>query len=186
MEKIKFVLKSIRELREEKGISQLELSQKTFGRVPQGLISELESGSRHLTGYTAYPLIEALDNVVSAKDLILGQEMANAGIPLSERHTVFKAVLDEPDLLGASKSINRVKSLDFGNRDAFGRKLPKKEVEARKRAEKSKDLDFGNRDALGRKRVAIKRYDDLTPEEYENLSYEEKLKILLMKGEERK
>ena len=175
---MKFILKSIREIREEKNISQAELSRKTQGRVPQGLISELESGSRRLTGYTAIPIANILK--VDVKGLILGQEMENSGIPLSERFEVLKTILSKPELLGASKSINRIKRLDFGDRDSFGRKISKKEAKKRK----GESLDLGSRDNFGivRKRVNINgdiKLVDLLDKNEER--FEQELKKLLAK-----
>lgn len=181
-----FTLKSIQEHRKDQNISQLELCRRTYGRVPQSLISELESGTRKLTGYTSIPLADALKTNVLG--LCIGQEMHNKGITFKDREKLLKDISDgKADLLRAYKSVNRVKDLKFKDRDSWGRKLDKEQVEARddtdlsierdsfgkkrtkkeikalrKEAKKSGERidDFGDRDSFGRK-IVKKKYDDL-------------------------
>ncbi|MBA7496487.1 hypothetical protein ES702_07095 [subsurface metagenome] len=183
-----FTLKSIQEHRKDQNISQLELCRRTYGRVPQSLISELESGTRKLTGYTSIPLADALKTNVLG--LCIGQEMHNKGITFKDREKLLKDISEgNADLLRAYKSVNRVKDLDFKDRDSWGRKLDKEQVEARddtdlsierdsfgrkrtkkeikalrKKVKKSREKidDFGDRDAFGIKRKVVKkRYDEL-------------------------
>ena len=147
-----FSLKSIQEHRKDQNISQLELNRRTYGRVPQSLISELESGTRNLTGYTSIPLADALKTNVLG--LCIGQEMHNKGIAFKDREKLLKDISDgDSNLLRAYKSVNRVKGLDFKDRDSWGRKLDKEQIEAKKRAEKDKDLEVDefDRDAFGRR-----------------------------------
>lgn len=147
-----FSLKSIQEHRRDQNISQLELCRRTYGRVPQSLISELESGTRKLTGYTSIPLADALKTNVLG--LCIGQEMQNKSIALKDREKLLKDISDgKADLLRAYKSVNRVKDLDFKDRDSWGRKLDKEQIEAKKRAEKDKDLEVDefDRDSFGRR-----------------------------------
>ncbi len=144
-----FSLKSIREHREEQGISQLKLSQMTHLRVPQGVISDLEVGFRKLTSYTALPLANALKTNIFG--LFLAQEMSNKGIALKDREKLVKDISDgNSNLLKAYKSAGRVvKTLDFGGRDSFGRKLDEEQIASRK----DKDSDLITRDSFGRKRT---------------------------------
>lgn len=145
-----FSLKNIREHREEQGISQLKLSQMTHLSVPQGVISDLESGFRKLTSYTALPLANALKTNIFG--LFLAQEMSNKGIvSLKDREKLVEDIAKgNTDLLKAYKSAGRVvKTLDFGDRDSFGRKLDKEQIASRK----DKDSDLITRDSFGRKRT---------------------------------
>jgi len=151
-----FSLKSIREHREEQGISQSELSRRTSGRVAQGVISDLESGFRKLTSNTALLISNALKTNIFG--LCIAQEMQNKGIALKDREGLVKAISDgKADLLKAYKSMDRVKDLDldFGERDQFGRKIHPSELEARKRIKETGEKeDFGGeleRDSFGRR-----------------------------------
>jgi len=152
-----FSLKNIREHRESMGISQNELSRRT--QVAQGVISDLESGFRNLTPRLALPLSNALKTNILG--LCMGQEMWQKGIALKDRERLVKNIATSDakefkELLGAYKSMDRVKSLDFGDRDAFGRKIYPDELEARKRIrETGKGVDYGGkieRDSFGRRR----------------------------------
>lgn len=160
-------LLSIKEHRIKREMSQLSLSQATHLRVPQNVISELESGRRLLTGYT----IPHLCNVfkVGKEDLILGNNLALAGVKLEDRFKAVKSVANNEDLFIAGKGIARAqkldKKLDFGGkyeRDSFGRVLSKSESLARKRIkETGEDSDFGGkyeRDSFGK--VISKRESD--------------------------
>jgi len=193
-----FSLKSIKQHREEQGISQSELARRTQFRIPQGKISKLEAGFINLTSNSALCLSNALKTNILG--LLLGQDMANKGISLEDRkRMVMKIAKGDSDLLRAYKSINRVKglNLDFGNRDSFGRRLHPKEILARKRAEKRaekrrKDLDFGDRDSFGRKRIAKKHisahdFDDLDLEGLdEDQKFLAKLNRIIEMGERRR
>ncbi|MBA7492282.1 hypothetical protein ES702_02831 [subsurface metagenome] len=150
--------KSIREHREEQGISQNELARRTDLRIPQSKISNLEAGFINLTSNSALCLANAIKTNVLG--LLLGQEMANKNIALKDREKLVMGISEgKADLLKAYKSVDRVeKVLDFGDRDGLGFKLSKEliaEKRAEKIAEKEKVLDFGNRDSFGRKSKII-------------------------------
>jgi len=154
-----FSLKNIREHRESMGITQSELSRRTQGQVAQGVISDLESGFRNLTSHLALPIANALKTNILG--LCMGQEMWQKGIALKDRERLVGKIAKSSkkefkELLRAYKSIDRVKSLDFGDRDGFGRRISPDELEARKRIrETGKDVDFGGkkeRDSFGRRR----------------------------------
>lgn len=160
MEDIKFEYeisyKSIKEHREEQGISQNELARRTDLRIPQGKISNLEAGVINLTSNSALCLSNALKtNIIG---LLLGQDMANKNIALKDREKLVKTISKgDSNLLRAYKSMDRVKSLDldFGERDSFGVKIPKAEISARKRIKETGEKeDFGGeleRDSFGRR-----------------------------------
>jgi transcriptional regulator with XRE-family HTH domain len=141
-----FKMKSLRELRIEKGLSQLDLAVKS--RIQTCHISQVETGAiKNMTYYTSKPLAEALD--CDPLDLMLGQALANQGLELSQRKTAVKTVLENTDLMAASKSIDGIEKSDFGDRDSFGRKTIQKEVERDQAGIVRKEKEI-KRDSFGR------------------------------------
>lgn len=65
---LKLVGKRIKELRESKGISQVELVGRMNGEIDPTNISRIESGRTNPTVFTLFRIAEALG--ISAKDLI--------------------------------------------------------------------------------------------------------------------
>lgn len=188
--------KSIKEHREEQGITQSELARRTDLRIPQGKISNLEAGFINLTSNSALCLSNALKTNVLG--LLLGQDMANKGIAEKDREKLVIAISDgKADLLRAYKSADRVQSLDFGDRDSLGFKLSKKliaEKRAEKRAEKDKASDFGDRDSFGKKKfIATKMGGDFDTDFLKSLKgldedeqFLAKLRRLIERGKERR
>lgn len=146
---IKFTFKSLKELRSEKGLSQLDLAK--LSGVSREFINRVEQGHLHLSGFTA-PRI-ALVFKVHYKSLIMAQELANHGLSESGRKETIATALKEAEGLssGTIEVIKTIKDFDYGDRDLFGRKKPKKEIDAEKRAEKDKEIDEFDRDSFGRR-----------------------------------
>jgi len=171
----KITFKSLRELRISKKYSQLELAK--LSGVSREHINRVEQGHLHLSGFTA-PRI-ALVFKVNYKSLIVANELANQGLSESDRKRAITIALKEAEDL-SSGTVDVFKEMgkanDFGDRDSFGRKLDKEQVEARddtdlsierdslgrkrtkkeikairKEAKKGEDLSFGDRDGFGRK-----------------------------------
>ena len=69
---LKLVGKRIKEVRESKGISQLELVGKMEGNIDTTNISRIEAGRTNPTAYTLYRIAKALD--VSITDLFIEQK----------------------------------------------------------------------------------------------------------------
>lgn len=65
---LKLVGKRIKEVRESKGISQLDLVGKMSGEIDPTNISRIESGRTNPTVFTLFRIAEALE--ISAKELI--------------------------------------------------------------------------------------------------------------------
>ena len=65
---LKLVGKRIKEMRESKGISQLDLVGKMSGEIDPTNISRIESGRTNPTVFTLFRIAEALE--ISAKELI--------------------------------------------------------------------------------------------------------------------
>ncbi|MBA7619752.1 hypothetical protein ES703_27093 [subsurface metagenome] len=162
----KFTFKSMRELRNDKGLSQLELAKKSG--VSREFINRVEQGHLHLSGFTAPRIAKALGNV-SYKSLIMAQELANHGLSESERKETIKIALKEAEGLspGSISVIKTIRDFDYGDRDSWGRKKSKKEIEvekrAEKRAEKDKEIDEFDRNGFGRR--ISKREADLRRKE---------------------
>lgn len=149
----KFTFKSLRELRREQGkLSQIELAR--LSGVSREHINRIEQGHLHLSGFTA-PRI-ALVFKVNYKSMMISQELANNGLNEDQRKEVIAMALKEAEPL-SNATIGVIKTMqkfnDFGDRDVFGRKISKKEIEAKKRAEKDKDLEIDefDRDSFGRR-----------------------------------
>jgi len=148
----KFTFKSLRELRWDQGkLSQIDLAR--LSGVSRAHINKIERGHLHLSGFTA-PRIASVFKV-NYKSLIMAQELANNGLSEPERKEVITIALKEaedlsPATIGVMKTI---RDFDYGDRDSFGRKISKKEIEAKKRAEKDKDLEIDefDRDGFGRR-----------------------------------
>lgn len=143
----KYTFKSLRELRISKKYSQLQLSK--LSGVSREHINRVEQGHLHLSGFTAPRL--ALVFKVNYKSLIVSQELANQGLSESDRERAITIALKEAEDL-ESTTVDVIKEMgkanDFGDRDSFGRKLDKEQVEARD------DTDLSiERDLLGRKRT---------------------------------
>ncbi len=148
----KFTFKSLRELRSGKGLSQNDLAQ--LSGVSREHINRMEQGHLHLSGFTA-PRI-ALVFKVNYKSMMISQELANNGLNEDQRKEVIVMALKEAEDL-SSATIGVIKTMqkfdDFGDRDSFGRKKSKKQIDAEKRAEKDKDLEVDefDRDSFGRR-----------------------------------
>lgn len=146
----KFTFKSLRELRREQGLSQNDLAR--LSGVSREHISRIEQGHLHLSGFTA-PRI-ALVFKVNYKSMMISQELANDGLNEDQRKEVIAMALKEAENLSTA-TIGVIKTMkefnDFGDRDAFGRKKSKKQIDAEKRAEKDKEIDQFDRDAFGRR-----------------------------------
>jgi len=123
-----FKFRSVRELRLEKGMTQLALARKSHLKRPH--LSQVETGKINMTWFTSIPLAEALKE--NPLDLMLGQSLENWGLDHSQRLTAVKMAIENPELLMASKSINRIERLDFGDRDSFGRVRKLSTPEAKK------------------------------------------------------
>lgn len=149
MEK-KFTFKSLRELRSNKGLSQLALAK--LSGVSREHINRIEQGHLHLSGFTA-PRI-ALVFKVNYKSMMISQELANNGLNEDQRKEVITIALKEAEDL-SSATIDVIKTMekfdDFGSRDSFGRKKSKKQIDAEKRAEKDKEIDKFDRDSFGKR-----------------------------------
>lgn len=65
---LKLVGKRIKEMRESKGVSQLDLVGKMSGEIDPTNISRIESGRTNPTVFTLFRIAEALE--ISAKELI--------------------------------------------------------------------------------------------------------------------
>ena len=145
----KFTFKSMRELRIEKGLTQLELAKKSG--VSREFINRVEQGHLHLSGWTAPNISKVFG--VNYKSLVMAQELANHGLNESERkETIATAIKEANGLsLGSINVIKTIKDFDYGDRDSFGRKKTKKEIDAEKRAEKDKGIDEFDRDSFGRR-----------------------------------
>jgi len=145
----KFTFKSMRELRIEKGLTQLELAKKSG--VSREFINKVEQGHLHLSGWTAPNISKVFG--VSYKSLVMAQELANHGLNESERKETIATAIKEADGLspGSINVIKTIKDFDYGDRDSFGRKKTKKEIDAEKRAEKDKGIDEFDRDSFGRR-----------------------------------
>ena len=148
----KFTFKSLRELRSNQGLSQLELAK--LSGVSREHINRMEQGHLHLSGFTA-PRI-ALVFKVNYKSMMISQELANNGLNEDQRKEVIAMALKEAeDLSSATMSVIKTmqKFNDFGDRDSFGMKKSKKQIDAEKRAEKDKDLEIDefDRDSFGRR-----------------------------------
>lgn len=220
----KFTFKSLRELRSEKGLSQLELAKKSG--VSREFINKVEQGHLHLSGFSAPNISKVFG--VNYKSLIIAQELANHGLSESDRKGAIITALKESEGLSPATIgiVKTIKDFDYGDRDSFGRKKSKKEIDAKKRIEKemeidgfdrdsygrrlpkgeaeirrkeavgkSEDLSFGDRDSFGRKIIKNARAKsdkadmDITQKEFldeDESTYEERLRNLLLKGEQRK
>ncbi len=149
----KFTFKSLRELRNDKGLSQLELAKKSG--VSREFINRVEQGHLHLSGFTAPNISKVFG--VNYKSLIMAQELANHGLSESERRETIATALKEAEGLspGSISVIKTIKDFDYGDRDSFGRKKSKKQIDAEKRAEKraekDKEIDEFDRDGFGRR-----------------------------------
>ncbi len=145
----KFTFKSMRELRIEKGLTQLELAKKSG--VSREFINRVEQGHLHLSGWTAPNISKVFG--VSYKSLIMAQELANHGLNESDRKETIATAIKEADGLspGSINVIKTIKDFDYGSRDSWGRKKSKKEIEVEKRAEKGKEIDEFDRDGFGRR-----------------------------------
>jgi len=146
----KFTFKSLRELRSGKGLSQNDLAQ--LSGISREHINRIEQGHLHLSGFTA-PRI-ALVFKVNYKSMMISQELANNGLNEDQRKEVIAIALKEAEDL-SSATIDVIKTMqkfdDFGDRDSFGRKKSKKQIDAEKRAEKDKEIDQFDRDSFGRR-----------------------------------
>ncbi len=185
----KITFKSLRELRISKKYSQLELAK--LSGVSREHINRVEQGHLHLSGFTAPRL--ALVFKVNYKSLIVATELANQGLDESDRKRAITIALKEAEDL-SSGTVDVIKEMgranEFGNRDSFGRKLTKEQVEARddtdlsierdslgrkrtkkeikairKEAKKGEDLSFGDRDSFGRKITKKKRELEIIDDE---------------------
>lgn len=148
----KFTFKSLRELRWDQGkLSQIDLAR--LSGVSRAHINKIERGHLHLSGFTA-PRIASVFKV-NYKSLIMAQELANNGLSEPERKEVITIALKEAEDLSPATIgvIKTIRDFDYGDRDSFGRKISKKEIEAEKRAEKDKDLEIDefDRDSFGRR-----------------------------------
>ena len=119
-----FKLRSIREARLEKGLSQEQLSEKAG--LKQQHLTQIENGIINPTWYTSKALAKALGE--NPLDLAVGQIFCNVEIAPEERLEAVKYLLDNPKIQRAAKSILQVEK-DFGDRDSFGRKRAVKEKE---------------------------------------------------------
>lgn len=187
----KFTFKSLRELRWDQGkLSQIDLAR--LSGVSRAHINKIEQGHLHLSGFTA-PRIASVFKV-NYKSMMLSQELANSGLSEPERKEVITIALKEAEDLSSATIgvIKKIRNLDFGDRDSFGRKLDPKEIKFRKEAKKKReDLDFGDRDPLGRKitRKEGEPDEDITMKELfekDESTFESRLKALLLKGEQRR
>jgi len=147
--KEKFTFKSLRELRNDKGLTQLELAKKSG--VSREFINKVEQGHLHLSGFTAPNISKVFG--VNYKSLIMAQELANHGLNESDRKEAIATALKEAEGLSPATIdvIKTIRDYDFGDRDSWGRKKSKKEIDAEKRAEKDKGIDEFDRDAFGRR-----------------------------------
>lgn len=69
---LKLIGNRIKEVRESRGLSQVELVGKMQGEIDPTNISRIESGRTNPTFYTLYRIAEALE--VSVKELVYFQE----------------------------------------------------------------------------------------------------------------
>ena len=189
----KFTFKSLRELRWDQGkLSQIDLAR--LSGVSRAHINKIERGHLHLSGFTA-PRIASVFKV-NYKSLIMAQELANNGLSEPERKEVITIALKEAEDLSPATIgvIKKIRNFDYGDRDSFGRKLDPKEIKFRKEAKKKReDSDFGDRDSFGRKIIKktkkVESDEDITLKEFfekDESTYEERLRALLLKGEQRR
>lgn len=174
-------LLSVKEWRVKKGLTQLQLAQKSG--IKQSHISQVESGHIHITYYTAIPLASVFK--CNATDLILGNEMWLLGLDHSQRATALKAIMENEELYIASKGLSRVEQLDYGDRDSFGRKRSK-----RGSAQKSAEAEQFKRDGFGIKRKVVTAEPDkgMTVKDFfkkDESTFEERLNELLKKGKQK-
>jgi transcriptional regulator with XRE-family HTH domain len=131
-----FKLRSIREARQEKGLSQEQLSEKAG--IKQQHLSQIENGGINPTRYTSKAIGKALgENPI---DLAVGQILCNVEIDPEQRQQALKYLFDNPKIQIAAKNILKVEK-DFGNRDGFGR--------IKKAVKEKEQSGFGNRNAFG-------------------------------------
>lgn len=140
-----FKLRSIREARLEKGLSQEQLAEKAG--IKQQHLTQIETGRINPTWNTSKVLAEVLKE--NPLDLALGQILENVEIDKEERPEAVKYLLENRKLQMAAKNILKVEK-DFGERDSFGRKIKEKEIERDSLGKRTEEKEF-ERDSFGRR-----------------------------------
>jgi transcriptional regulator with XRE-family HTH domain len=105
-----FKLKSIREIRQEKGLTQEQLALKSG--IKQQHLTQIETGKINPTVKTSKAIAEALG--VETEDLMLGQTLENTGI--EDRKEAIDWFLDIGKYMEAFENINRAVK-NFENKD---------------------------------------------------------------------
>jgi transcriptional regulator with XRE-family HTH domain len=117
-----FKLISIKEARQDKGLTQEELAK--FAYIERPHLSQIESGKINPTWNTTKALAKVLKE--RPLDLAIGQILENVEIEKGERQQALQYLIDNPKIQRAAKGILKVEK-DFGGRDFFGRKKAIKE-----------------------------------------------------------
>lgn len=139
-----FKLRSIREARLDKNLTQEELAK--FADIERPHLSMIESGKINPTWATSKALAKVLKE--NPLDIAMGQILENVEIDKIDRPAAVKMLLEDKKILMAAKNINRLEK-DFGGRDGFGRKIIARQTEKDSlgRVIKSRDI---KRDSFGR------------------------------------